>query len=229
MKGMYPSEEDHLLQRVLWLYGVYMLITNTAFLFGYYLLPEGSLRRGPQSVAGHMAASADSFAAELLLTLLFNVGVVVTVAIVMNLNRVRCFPVGYIYPIFLGIVSGLIPGTNSFVASDLAGYTVREGMALSLTIGNLEMLGYICVIAATVRIHVYEYRSWWRWGDEWKAIKTKSLRDIRLSRTEWATVLLGIGFVALAAVRETLMAQGGLSSEGEDDRTLFSLLDPAAR
>ena len=210
MKRFYPVADDHLLLRVLWLYGFYMLITNAAFLFGYYLLPEGSLRQGPQTAAASVAASADTFGAELFLTLLFNVGVVITVAVVMNLNRVRGFPVGYLYPVFLGVVSGLIPGTNSFVSSDLADYTVREGMALSLSIGNLEMLGYICVIAATVGIGVYEYRSWWRWGGEWKATKTKSLRDIRLSRAEWATVVVGIAFVGLAAVRETLMARGGL-------------------
>jgi hypothetical protein len=66
-----------------------MLITNAAFLFGYYLLPEGSLRQGPQTAAASVAASADTFGAELVLTLLFNVGVVLTVAVVMNLNRVR--------------------------------------------------------------------------------------------------------------------------------------------
>jgi hypothetical protein len=187
-----------------------MLITNAAFLFGYYLLPEGSLRQGPQTAAASVAASADTFGAELVLTLLFNVGVVLTVAVVMNLNRVRGFPVGYLYPVFLGVVSGLIPGTNSFVSSDLADYTVREGMALSLSIGNLEMLGYICVIAATVGVGVYEYRSWWRWGGEWKVTKTKLLREIRLSRAEWAAVVVGIALVGLAAVRETQMARGSL-------------------
>lgn len=80
---------------------------------------------------------------ELLLTLLFNLGFVVMIAIVMNLNRVNGFPFGYVYPVMLGIVAGLIPGTNSFAASDLNDYTAREGMALGLSIGNIEILGYI--------------------------------------------------------------------------------------
>ncbi len=210
MRRLYPTQDDHLALRVLWLYGLYMLISNATFLLGYYVLPEGSLRQGPQTAAARVVAGAGSFGAELLLTLVFNVGLVVTVAVVMNLSRVRGFPVGYLYPVFLGIVGGLIAGTNSFVSSDLSDYTVREGMALSLSIGNLEMLGYLCVIAATAGIGVYEYRSWWRWGREWKGTKTKPLRDIRLSRSEWAMSVVGILLVVFAAVRETMMARGGL-------------------
>lgn len=208
MKRWYPFADDHLAIRMLWLYGLYMLISNATFLIGYYLLPEGILRSGPQTAAGRVVAGADSFSAELLLTLAFNVGIVVVVAVVMNLNRVRGFPVGYLYPVFLGVVSGLIPGTNSFVSSNLADYGVREGMALSLSIGNLEMLGYICVIAATAGIALYEYRSWWRWGGEWKAVKTGSFKDIRLSRSEWMAVGIGVALVLIAAVRETMMAHG---------------------
>jgi len=210
MNRWYPGSDDHLAVRVLWLYGLYMLISNATFLFGYYLLPEGVLRTSPPTAAGRMAASADSFWSELLLTLAFNVGIVLTVAVVMNLNRVRGFPAGYVYPAFLGVVSGLISGTNSFVSSDLADYTVREGLALSLSIGNLEMLGYICVIAATTGIAVYEYRSWWRWSGEWKSVKTRSFRDISLSRAEWAIAGIGVALVLIAAVRETMMAYGDL-------------------
>lgn len=208
MGRWYPGADDHLGLRVFWLYGVYMLISNAAFLIGHYLLPEGILRSSPQTAAGRVVASADSFVGELLLTLAFNMGIVVVLAVVMNLNHVRGFPVGYLYPVFLGVVSGLIPGTNSFVASDLADYPVREGMALSLSIGNLEMLGYICVIAATTGIALYEYKSWWRWHGEWKTAKTGSFRDIRLSRSELAVAIVGVVLVLVAAVRETMMVYG---------------------
>jgi hypothetical protein len=150
----------------------------------------------------------DTFWGELLLTLAFNVGIVVSVAVVMNLNRVRGFPVGYCYPMVMGVISGLIAGTNSFVSSDLADYGVREGMALSLSVGNLEMLGYLCVIAATAGIARYEYRSWWRWRGEWKAVKTGPLKGIRLGRAEWAIAGLGVALVLAAAVRETLLTYG---------------------
>lgn len=205
MKRWYPAADAHLALRVLWLYGFYTLISNAFFLIGYCLLPEGIFRSNPLTGAGRVVAGADTFWGQLLLTLAFNVGIVVSVIVLMNLSRVRGFPVGYLYPIPMGVVTGLIPGTNSFAASDLADYGVREGMALSLSIGNLEMLGYLCVVAATAGIARNEYRSWWRWGGEWKAVKTGSLREIRLSRAEWATAGLGVALVLVAAVRETLV------------------------
>ncbi|MHB0915570.1 MAG: hypothetical protein ACYC5A_02400 [Thermoleophilia bacterium] len=66
------------------------------------------------------------------------------------------------------------------MASDLDQYTVREGAVLSMSIGNLEMLGYLCVIAATVSLGVYEYRNWWHWRGEWKATRLQRFRDFRL-------------------------------------------------
>lgn len=208
MKRWYPGADAHLALRVLWLYGLYTLVSNAAFLVGYYLLPEGLFRSGPLTASGRAVAGVTTFWGQLLLTLAFNVAVVVSVAVVMNLNRVRGFPVGYLYPLVMGVVSGLIPGTNSFVSSDLADYGVREGMALSLSIGNLEMLGYLCVIAATAGIARYEFRSWWRWRGEWEASRTGPLKEIRLSRAEWVTAGLGIALVVAAAVRETLLAHG---------------------
>lgn len=126
------------------------------------------------------------------------------------LNQVNGMPTGYIYPISLGIISGLIVGTNSFVASDLTQYNAREGIALGLSIGNLEMLGYVCVIAATVKLGIYQYKSWWRWTGEWAAIKTGRLRDVRFDRLEMAVLAAGIGLIVFAAYRETLMAWGML-------------------
>jgi hypothetical protein len=210
MPRWYPGATSHPLLRTLWLYGLYTLIANAFFLIGFYLLPEGALRRGPQVAAARVAADAGGFGSELALTLLFNVGVVVVIAVVLNLNRVKGFPVGYLYPIVLGVVSGLIPGTNSFVSSDLAAVPVREGLALSLSIGNLEMLGYICVIAATVPLGIYEYRSWWRWTGEWKDTRTKPLREVRLTRGEWLLAAAGLALVVIAAVRETMLAHGTL-------------------
>lgn len=135
---------------------------------------------------------------------------VVLVAVLLNLNQINGTPTGYVYPLALGLTGGLIAGTNSFAASDLSNYTVWEGMALSLSIGNLEMLGYICVIAATVRLGIYQYKSWWRWSGEWKAVKTGKLAEVRFDRYEVAFLVVGIALVVLAAYRETLMAWGML-------------------
>lgn len=132
-------------KRVLWLYGLYMLLSNAAYLAGYY-------------------------------------------------------------PISLGLFSGLISGTNSFAASNLRDYNAWDGMAFGLSIGGVEMLAYILVIAATAGLGVYPYRSWWRWSGAWAPVKLRRLRDIRLSRSEIACLALGIVLLIAAAYRETWLA-----------------------
>lgn len=106
----------------------------------------------------------------------------------------------------LGIISGLISGTNSFAASDLRQYNAWDGTALGIGIGGVEMLAYILIIAATVSLGVYQYRSWWCWGGEWKPTKVMSLRAVRLSRAEMLCLLMGILLLLVAAYRETVMA-----------------------
>ena len=197
--------QDSLAKRILLLYGLHAILSNASYLIGYYLLPEGFMRGAPQTFASELAAKPESFGLEFALTLLFNFTVIV-LAVVCNFNQVRGIPAGYAFPVSLGVVGGLIAGTNSFVADDLSRYSVREGMALALSVGGLEMLGYILIIAATVKLGVYQYQSWWRWHGKWKATKIMSLRDVRLSRPEMVTLALGLLLVVFAAYRETAMA-----------------------
>jgi uncharacterized membrane protein (UPF0136 family) len=137
---------------------------------------------------------------------LFNFGFVTLVALLLNVNRVRGFAVGYVYPISLAVVSGLVSGTNSFVASDLTRYNAWEGTALALSIGNLEMLGCICVIAATVNLGIYQYRSWWRWSGQWQPVRTMRFRDVRFFRRKVLCLAAGLLLIVVAAYRETMFA-----------------------
>jgi hypothetical protein len=132
--------------------------------------------------------------------------VVSALCVVLNFNQIKGFPTGYLIPVSLGITGGLVAGTNSFVASDLSRYDAREGLALGLSIGGLEMLGYILIIAATVKFGVYQYQSWWRWSGEWSATKLMRLRDVRLSGQEIAGAVLGVLLIIVGAWRETAMA-----------------------
>ncbi len=70
--------------------------------------------------------------------------------------------------------------------------------------------GIILIIAATVRLGIYQYKSWWRWGGEWAPTKLMRIRDIRLSTSEWLTIGGGLLLIILGAYRETLMAFGQL-------------------
>ncbi len=197
--------KGELLKRILLLYGLYSLLSNGFFIIGYFFLPEGFLRGSPQMGPAEFVAQQTGFWAQFGMTLFFNLGVMTVIILLMNVNQVNGFPVGYLLPISLGIMSGLVPGTNSFVSSDLSHYSVREGMALGLSIGGLEMFAYILIIAATVKYGVYHYRSWWSWGEEGEPTKVMNLRDVRLSRKEFSCILLAIILFFIAAYRETIM------------------------
>lgn len=200
---------DSVFKRVFWLYGLYSLIYNACFLVGYYYLPDGWLRGSPSAAVGTAVAAAETFWGEFALTLLVNMGFMVGLAVALNVSQVKGLPAGYVLPISLAVVSGLILGTNSFTASDVDQFSTRDGLALGLSIGGLEMLGYILVIAATVKLGVYQYRSWWRWRGEWQPTKTMDLRAVRLSRAETLCLLAGLALLVVAAYRETVMALGG--------------------
>lgn len=202
IEKQFNLDHQSVFTRVLWLYGLYSLLNMTSYLIGYHLLPEGFMRGSPQSAIGEFVASATSFWPEFVLTLLFNLGLVVGMSIILNLNQVKGFPTGYILPITLGIISGLVSGTNSFAASDMKQFNAWEGMALGLGIGGLEMLSYVLVIAATAGFGIYQYQSWWTLKGE----KFKNFRDIRLSRSEMICLALGIVLIIFSAYRETVMA-----------------------
>jgi hypothetical protein len=202
IKSAQIQTQDSVFKRILCLYGLSTLLFNASFLVGYYLLPEGFMRGSPLMAAGELVASAESFWPQFGLTLLFNVGLITVFGVGANLQQVRNFPAGYLIPIFLGIGGGLVVGTNSFIASDLSRYSVRDGMALGLSIGELEMLAYIITIASTVKFGIYQYRSL----VDWKPTKVKRLRDVRLSQQETFCLIIAVVLLIIAAYRETAMA-----------------------
>lgn len=194
--------KENVFSRVLWLYGLYSLLNLFSFLLGYHFLPEGFMRGSPYSAIGSFVASASSFRSEFSLTLLFNLGTVIVVCILTNLQQFRRLPIGYIVPVVLGITSGLVSGTNSFAASDLKQFNAWDGMALGMSIGGIEMLAYVLVISSTANIGLYNYKSLTQRQGE----KLKNLRDIRLSMSEIVFLGLGILMIIYAAYRETIMA-----------------------
>jgi hypothetical protein len=194
--------KENVFKRILWLYGLYSLLNLVSFLSGYYLLPEGFMRGSPYSAVGSFVASATSFWGQFGLTLFFNLGTVIVVCILTNLQQLKGIPIGYVVPVVLGIISGLISGTNSFASSDLKQFNAWDGMALGMSIGGVEMLAYVLVISATANMGLYQYKSLWQWQGE----KIQNLRDIRLSPSEIFCLCLGILMIINAAYRETVMA-----------------------
>lgn len=202
MTSALSESKESVFKRAFWLYGLYSFLNLTTFLVGYYLLPEGFMRGSPYAAIGSFVASASSFWGEFSLTLLFNLGTAFVACILTNLQQFKRIPVGYVVPVVLGIVSGLISGTNSFSNSDLKLFNAWDGMALGMSIGGIEMLSYVLIIAATANIGLYNYESL----SQSKGEKIKNLRDIRLSLSEIICLCLGIALIVFAAYRETVMA-----------------------
>ncbi len=199
--------QDPVLKRALLLYGLHAILFNIFFVFAYYVLPDGFMRSSPQMGAVEAVARQPAFWSQFAVTVFFNLGVVTVIIVLCNFNRIKGVPVGYLVPVSLAITGGLVVGTNSFLSDDLDRYnSVREAMALGQTIGGLETLGFILIVAATVPLGVYHYRSWWRWSGRWRPEKVMKLRDIRLSRSEAICLAIGIVLLILAAYRETAMA-----------------------
>jgi hypothetical protein len=202
MNTKFVQAQNGVFKRALWLYGLFTLLSNAAYLFGYYVLPEGFLRGSPFMWNAKAIAASGTFWSEFALLFLNNLVLVVLLSVVVNVFQVKGFPLGYLWLIFLAVQSGLVSGTNSFVQSDLRQYNVWDGMALNLSIGGLEFLGDILIIASTVSLGVYQFSSWL----QMKPTKVMNLRDVRLSRAEALCLISGIILLLIAAYREAVMA-----------------------
>ena len=189
------------LSRVLLLYGAYTLFHNLAFLFGYYLLSPGAMKKHPAAMIAAQVAKASGFWSEFAGTLLVNLLVMGSICVLLNLQRVGRIPLGYLVTAFLGLATGLFLGTNSLVAFDLSGVPFLAGTATGLTIGGAETLGYVCLIAATAGISTYQRQTWWR--SQEKFVRLRSIRDVRLSSGELVILALGLVLIVAAAFRET--------------------------
>jgi hypothetical protein len=188
--------------RVLLLYGAFNLCHNLAYLLGYHLLPPGAMKgTHPAYMIASRVAESSSFWSEFGGTLLINLLFMGSICILLNLQRVRATPLGHLVPLFLGLTTGLFLSTNSPAALDLSGVPFLAGTATGLSIGGAEVLGYVCLIAATSGISIYQRQSWCRWEE--KFVRTRSLREVRLSRGELFVLILGLVLIVIAGYRET--------------------------
>lgn len=199
---MNDARKENVLKRVLWLYGLHTLLSNVFLVIGYFFLPEGILRNSPLTWAGNVAARPETAGGEFVATLVSNLGIMATIGVGLNLISIKGFPQGYFVPIILGAVSGLFLGTNSFVAMDLSDIQFQDGLAIGFTIGGLEMLGYVCLVASTVNFGIYQYQNWWQWNE--KPHKVMKLREIRLAKSEIFCLAVGVLLIVIAAYRESV-------------------------
>ena len=94
--------QDGVFKRVLLLYGLFMLLSNAAFLVGYYLLPEGFLRGSPMQAGASAVAATTTFWSQVGSTFLFNIGALIAGCVWLNLFQFKGFPLGYLGLIIRG-------------------------------------------------------------------------------------------------------------------------------
>jgi hypothetical protein len=201
MKMAKTFTQENVFKRILWLYGLRTLISNISLLAGYHLLPEG-IFRGAFPLAT-MVAKQSNFWLHFAQTLIINFWFI-AFGVGMNLFMYKeGITFGYGIPIATGIFGGLILGSNSFM-DDLSRYSLLEGLVRGCSIGEIEMLAYVLIIASTAGISIYMDTTPW-YSLKTKMVKVKNFRDIRLSRQEWIVLLMGIFLLIIAGYNETVL------------------------
>ncbi len=173
---------------------IFILLLIIAYLLGYILIPEGALKDFPILVNFSINDSLSN--AELILrTFAYNF-LFTLLVITMNLFRVRRFPFGFL-PFFANVfLLGLFAGSNSF-SGEISSRNL-EGLLYFFLIGFLEFMAYLLAASATASIHVY-YSEKWR-GEQFN--KIRSLRDLRISRTEALMLVLALILLLVASINE---------------------------
>jgi len=194
--------QPSLARRIAMAYGLYVVLNLASFAVGYFLLPRGALLNTPWTALGGVATMQETPLRQFLATAGFNLAFVLLLGVVLNLQRVRGFPTGYVLVASAGIVSGLIAGTNSFASQVVSPYTL-EGWLTALRIQHLELLGYTVLVASTIAVGLREYTSWLPWEAKERVIKTWP--EIRLGRQEWLGIAIGIALILFGAYNETVL------------------------
>ncbi len=178
-------------------YALFFALLVGSYTLGLFLLPEGALSDLPLPSLALLGESGSPWllAAK---TLGYNLFLFLLI-LGANHYRVGRFTLGYL-PLYVNVILlGLFAGTNSF-AGDVSSHS-PAGWLLFLRIGFLEFSAYILACVATVPLAMF-HADRWR-GESFHRIRR--FRDVRLSRPEWACLLLALGLLIMAAVNEWIL------------------------
>jgi len=192
--------QPNIFKRIVWAFLILHLVpTLTAFAIGYFFLPREILRSAPIITPAEFVAQLKEFWPHFLSTLGFNLGIVLLLGVGCNTQRVKGFPMGYVYILVQSIMVGIIAGTNSFTLQIISPYTLA-GWLVALRVGYLEFLGYTCIVASTIGVVLEEYDRW-----KWKPDRKRRWQNIRFSRQEIIGLVIGIILVIIAGYNETTL------------------------
>ncbi len=187
--------DSSLFERFIWVWILSFSIFFLAWIAGYLILPQGTLR-GKLPGTGLLGEDIDVLSTFLKI-LLFNFLIGGIVFSLCNLFRVGDVPLGYV-AIWLDIlVFGLLKGTNSFIYPY---ETILASFIGFLRTGLWEFSAYILMTCSTVNFAIYRQESWL----SGKVTRIKQWQDVKLSRTEKGTYVIGVAILAFSAFLESL-------------------------
>lgn len=187
--------DSSLFKRFIWVWILSFSILFLAWTVSYLLLPQGALRG---KLPGTVLLGEDiDVLSTFLKILLFNFLIGGIVFSLCNLFRVGDVPLGYV-AIWLDIlVFGLLKGTNSFIYP----YdTMLASFIGFLRTGLWEFSAYILMTCSTVNFAIYRQESWL----SGKVTRIKQWQDVKLSKTEKGTYVIGVAILAFSAFLESL-------------------------
>lgn len=190
---------ESLLERTLWMWVLSFSLFFLAWAVSYLLLPQGILR-GRLPGTALFGEDVDVFSTFLKI-FFFNFLMGGIAFSLCNLVKVGKIPLG-IVPIWLEmILFGLLKGTDSFIypyASMLASFIgfLRTGL--------WESTALILMTCSTSNIVMYQQESW----KSGRLTKIRQRKDLKLTRSEKGTYLIGVMIILISALTESLAIFG---------------------
>ncbi len=166
-----------------------------AWTVSYLILPQGTLR-GKLPSTLFFGENTDLLSTFLKI-LLFNFAIGGIVFSLCNLFRVGNVPLGYVAIWLEILVFGLLKGTNSFIYPY---ETMLASFIGFLRTGLWEFSAYILMTCSTVNFAIYRQESWL----SGKVTRIKRWQDVKLSKTEKGTYVIGVAILAFSAFLESL-------------------------
>jgi hypothetical protein len=160
----------------------------------YYFLPRGILRDVFPSA---YLPLGNDFLSAFLTIFLFNVVVGCGLIVALNLLSAESIPLGYLYPLIQIILFGIFLGTDSFAVR----YGSRFFPSITTLVngpGFYELTAFVLVAAATARLTLSNQTGWL--GGSF--IKIKERKQLKLSRSELLTAIVGVSLLLVAAAIE---------------------------
>jgi len=184
---------DSIIIRFISLFVIGAILFTAVWSLSYHLLPEGIMQGKTGSAIIVGSDAAPTMLEEWGTIVMYNLGVLVLIALINLIRYLDRIPLGYITPLGMIAMYAVFLGTNSF------SIPMAEPMAPTLAVlgrgGPYEMTAYILVAVATYNQSRFALTN-----------NSYRIRQVpRMSLEQWAGVGLAIALILLAGWHEAAM------------------------